>query len=285
MENEEKFSDNEEEHLRIENELLRLKLMAQFGNDFQMHSEHEIPPEVENKFLKNVIAVEDQFASGDHTAISIFEKIGKPPFTLLENISSKQLETELKRLKKLLQQNNIAIHFEYGPYSNEAVYKYITERVFQKEVEKDIFHGMIWNFIYEEDFPNNEEAIKKNTHLFFEDWLFMKFNEYSGQMASEFLSANGSNLTRNEVYEKIKLFSDCFVAFNNDGYNIDNIKVDGQPDGSFMGFSEGMYKYDAQLENGEYMHFEGPFKLYQRREIDETYWRIFHFVIPGFNQL
>ena len=90
------------------------------------------------------------------------------------------------------------------------------DREKKKEKEKDKEKPK--KEVTEEDKKKAEEAIKKNTHLFFEDWLFMKFNEYSGQMASEFLSANGSNLTRNEVYEKITAHSltiDVHIDFAN----------------------------------------------------------------------
>ncbi|RYD70282.1 MAG: hypothetical protein EOP53_25700, partial [Sphingobacteriales bacterium] len=67
MKNEEKFSDNEEENLRIENELLRLKMSAQFGDAFKMESMHDVPPEIENKFLQNIMEFEEQFNSAGST--------------------------------------------------------------------------------------------------------------------------------------------------------------------------------------------------------------------------
>jgi hypothetical protein len=41
---EEKFSDDENENLRIENELLRIKLKAEYGDAFQMESNENLPP-------------------------------------------------------------------------------------------------------------------------------------------------------------------------------------------------------------------------------------------------
>ena len=49
---------------------------------------------------------------------------------------------------------------------------------------------------------------------------------------------------------------------------------------SGFGFTEGMIKYDAVMENAEIIHYEGPYKLYMQR-IDK-YWDIFYFIMPGF---
>ena len=47
-----------------------------------------------------------------------------------------------------------------------------------------------------------------------------------------------------------------------------------------MGHAEGIFRYDAEIENGETIHFEDAFKLYMINE--GGYWRIFYFVFPGF---
>ena len=59
MENEERFSEDRDEDLRIENELLRLKLTAQFGEAFEFDKTDDLPPAIENQFLKNVLAFEE----------------------------------------------------------------------------------------------------------------------------------------------------------------------------------------------------------------------------------
>ena len=53
---EEKLSDDPEENLRMENELLKLKLQAQFGAS--PGTSEGLPPGIENEFLKNVYAFE-----------------------------------------------------------------------------------------------------------------------------------------------------------------------------------------------------------------------------------
>jgi len=51
--------NNHEEQLRFENELEKLKLSATHGAKF--FTGENVPPEVENEWLKNIIEFEDQF--------------------------------------------------------------------------------------------------------------------------------------------------------------------------------------------------------------------------------
>ncbi|MFZ1262205.1 MAG: hypothetical protein WAT34_01750 [Chitinophagaceae bacterium] len=41
-----------------------------------------------------------------------------------------------------------------------------------------------------------------------------------------------------------------------------------------------MFSYDAEIERGETLHMEGPFKLYMIN--DTGRWQIFYFIFPGF---
>ena len=50
---EEKFSDDADENLRLQNEFLKLKMMAESGAYFG--GSGNLPPEIENQFLNNII--------------------------------------------------------------------------------------------------------------------------------------------------------------------------------------------------------------------------------------
>ena len=52
---------NEEEKLKAENDFLKMKLMLEQGGHFGGDGETPLPAEVENEFLKNVMAFEKQF--------------------------------------------------------------------------------------------------------------------------------------------------------------------------------------------------------------------------------
>ncbi|MEO6229792.1 MAG: hypothetical protein ABJB11_03280 [Ferruginibacter sp.] len=279
MEMEENFSNNTEEQLRIENEILKNKLKAQFGDAFHMESQSGLPPDIENKFLKSVMAFEDEYARSTNT--TVYERIGSPAVQSLDKISGTEIKVAVKNLITLLAANDIVLHINDGPYPNETIYRFITEELFAQQVEDKPVAGMGSNFIYEEFHPNHKADITKRTHTFLFHWFTREFNEYCTELSWDCISHEGEHLTREDIIAKMKIFFDAFEAFDEDGYNIDAVSFDIQDAGlPALGFAEGMLKYDAVMDNGEIIHYNGPYKLYM--QLEDNWWSIFYFVMPGF---
>ena len=278
MSQEEKFSNDETENLRIENELLRIQLTAQYGDAFHMETNADLPPDIENQFLKNILAFEENAENAELT--TVFQKIGKPSYKSIDELSPAEIGIELNRITAIMEEHHVGLDICDGPYPDEEIYKFITEELFAHEIEVNPVFGMGWNFIYEEFHPNSKVEITKNTHEFFAHWQNKNFDEYSTELDDHLITAEGKEMEREELYKLLNHFFESFERFDKDGYNIDFIDVKEQEDKTAMGFSEGMYKYDAIMENGETIHFEGPYKLYMRRM--DNYWSIFYFVMPGF---
>lgn len=279
MEQHEEFSDDAQKNLQIENEILRIKLKAQYGDAFFMAGNAAMPPEIENQFLKNILAFEDEHANTDYT--TVYERIGKPTFKPAENLSKPQLADAIKKINTLLQKNDITLHIHDGPYPDEIIYKFITEELFAHEIEKKPIAGMGANYIYEKFHPNHKADILKRTHTFLHHWFKRDFNEYCTELSWHCATTDGQKLSREDIISKMNIFFEAFSEFKDDGYNIDNTNFslnDENPTG--MGFAEGMLKYDAIMENGEKIHYEGPYKLYM--EMEDNWWSIFNFVMPGF---
>ena len=278
MEKDEPFSDDPLENLRIENDFLKLKLKAQFGDAFFMDSNADLPPEIENQFLKNMMAFEDAHANAEYT--TVYESIGRPDYKPADQLNDEETAVELERITAIMAKHQIALDICDGPYADEVIYKFITEELFVHEIEKTPLFGGGWHFIYEEFHPNDKADIEKNTHEFLRHWFTRDFNEFSSELGYHFITANGRQLDRQAFMEKIKPFFDAFTEFKDDGYNIDEIKFELHDEGRGMGHAEGMLTYDAVMENGEIIHYEGPYKLYMSRE--DKWWTIFYFVMPGF---
>jgi len=279
MDNNEKFSDDPQEHFRIENEILKIKLKAQYGDAFFMQSNESMPPEMENQFLKNIIAFEDAHANAEQT--TVYEKIGKPAYRSVEELDAVAITDALKRITGIMQEQGIALDITDGPYDDAVIYKFITEELFPHEIDKVSVFGGTWNFIYEEFHPNDKAEIERNTHEFLGHWFSRHFDEYSGEVSNEIITADGKIFSYKELLEKLQPFFESFTAFNDDAYNIDEIKFELDDTERGLGHAEGMLKYDAVMENGEVIHYEGPYKLYMQRQ--DKWWTIFYFVMPGFS--
>jgi len=278
MEEEEKFSEDPIENMKLENEFLKIKLQAQYGDGFFMKGDAALPPEIENQFLKNMIAFEDNSKNAELT--TVYEKIGSPAFKKVNELEKEEVATALESITVAMQEHGVSLDICDGPYPDEVIYTFITEELFGLEIEKESMFGGGWHFIYEEFYPNDKVDIEKNTHEFLKHWFTRDFDEYSSELAYHFITADGNEIDRKVFFEKLNMFFESFTAFKNDGYNIDEIKFELYDKESGMGHAEGKLKYDAIMENGEMIHYEGPYKLYMHRE--DKYWSIMYFVMPGF---
>ena len=279
MEQEDKFSEDPQENLRIENELMKIKLKAQYGDAFQMDSSEALPPDIENQFLRNILAFEESYNKGDF--VTVYDRIGKPDYKSVEEQEATELKESVQQLLELLNQHQINLDFSYGPYDDATVYRFITEELFNQEVEKDPVDGMIMGYIYEEFHPNHKASIEHCTHQFLKEWFTRSFADNEFILSQDIITADGIQMQRNKLLDKLRFFFDAFKNFADDAYTIDNASFELQPEVERgMGFAEGMLKYDAEIDNSELIHFEGPYKIYLQMEYNE--WSVFYFVMPGF---
>ncbi len=68
------FSSDPQENLRIENEILRLRVKAELGGAYE--GSEDLPPEVENEFLKSILSFEHAYANSKKVKIAAL--IGNP---------------------------------------------------------------------------------------------------------------------------------------------------------------------------------------------------------------
>lgn len=280
MQDEEKFSDDPAENMRMENEFLKMKLKAQYGDAFHMESNAGLSPEIENEFLKRMIAFEDSHA--DAVVSTVYECIGRPAYKSAEELNDIEIMVELQRINAVLNEHNIALDICDGPYPDRLIYTFITEELFSEEAKNTGDKEMRYRFIYEEFHPNHKAEITKRTHEFLNHWFTCSFDEYATELSGQIVIPDGRQMDKEEVLEKLRLFFDAFQGFKNDGYTIDEVSFEINPETFIgLGFAEGMLKYDALLEKGEQVHYQGPYKLYMQME--NNYWDIFCFIMPGFN--
>ncbi len=274
--NEEKFSDDPEENLRIENEILKIKMQAESGAYFSENTNADLTPDIENAFLRNVQQFEEAWK--DVKSVKVFDMIGKPDFKKADELLPGEIENELEKLFTILNKHDINLEV-LGKYDPLIIYRFITEELFKHETDDVQMPGMTKNFIYEEFHPNYKMDIEEKTNFFLSHWFEKSFTEYSWELGDPFILFDGSVLTKEEVLKKINDFFNCFKSFFECKYFIADIAFQlNQEKG--MGHAEGGVSYKAEMENGEVVTFEGPFKLYMSNEYGS--WSIFYFIFPGF---
>ena len=125
MQEDEKFSDDPVENIKLENEFLKIKLKAQYGDAFHMESNADIPTEIENQFLKNMMAFEDAHARAEFT--TVYECIGKPAYRPAEELNDIEVAAALERMTAILEEYNMDLDICDGPYPDRLIYSFITE--------------------------------------------------------------------------------------------------------------------------------------------------------------
>ena len=276
-EREENFSDDPKENLRIENEILKLKMQAESGAYFSENTNADLPPEIENEFLRHVQQFENAWK--DVKVTKVYDLAGKPEFKKADELLPNEIEKELEKLFALLNNHNINLDV-LGKYEPLTIYRFITEELFEHETDDMQMPGMTTNFIYEEFHPNHTMGIEEKTKYFLGHWFEKNFNEYSWELNDPFILFDGTVISKQEVINKMNNFFNCYTLFSECKYAIADIRFQLSDKEKGMGHAEGAVSYKAEMENGEVVHFEGPFKLYMSNEYGS--WGIFYFIFPGF---
>jgi hypothetical protein len=173
MENNDDFEDlSDKEKLHAENELLKLKLQAEFG----MNSlETNLNSQTENQWLNNIYSFEQQFA--ERKQCKLYDFINCPSYIKTDVLSDEQITVELKKVLEVLQLHNIFLD-TICDYDDNVIYQFITEELFEEEIDDIRIDGMMHHFIYEEFHPNHDYDLRKNATQFIELLLPKKWDSY-----------------------------------------------------------------------------------------------------------
>ncbi len=208
------------EELSTENELLKLKMMAEFGGDFM--GGEDLPPDIENQFLKQVMSFHKLHDSSKTT--TVYKYIGEPEYNHVNDLSDKEVVKELKALLKLMDKKGVALS-ALPETPKREVYRFITEELFKHEIEDVKVRGWVNQFVYEEFYPNPDydirsaaslclQSIFNKGHVFFED-------HYSEEMKDHL----GLSMEVEELREKIEAFWSKFNNVKLNQYDVDKLEI------------------------------------------------------------
>jgi len=203
----EPLSDDPEENLRLENELLKIKMQAESGAFFG--GSGSLPPEIENAFLQNIQAFEAAWQ--DSKPQKVYDLLGQPDFKMADSLQPEEVSPALEKMHELLAEHNMALDVQ-GEYDPIVIYRFITEELFEHETDGMSFPGMTSHYIYEEFHPNHTINIERAANDFFDHWFGRQFNEYSTELASVFVLPDGTQLTKKEAIGKFDQFF-CLLHF------------------------------------------------------------------------
>ena len=209
------------EELGTENVLMKLKMMAEFGGDFV--GSDDIPPDVENQFLKQIINFHKQHESSGLT--TVYKFIGEPEYNHVNDMNDKEIVKELKRLTKLMDKNGVSLSV-LAETPKREVYRFITEELFKHEIENVRVKGWVNQFIYEEFHPNPEYDVR-NSIFYCVQTIFNKGTAiYEEHFSEEMKDKLGLSLDLEDFKEKIESFWSNFHNVKLDQYDVAKVDID-----------------------------------------------------------
>lgn len=261
--------------LRLENDILKLTLEAEFGAEFGVTA--DIPPEIENRFLQDILSIERQ--SGQEPARSVFELLGKPAVPSIETLTNAEIQTELDRLYQLLENADITLVVLHD-YSPAVLYRFITDELFAELVDPCKIPGMLTVFVYENYHPNHQKDLEDLTHEFLQGWKNLHWQDLEQLIFYYAVLPDGHVYNESDYLDKIRNQASQYQCIDGFDYHLKHIHFEWTPASQGLAFTEGWVSYHATLQNGETRKFDQPFKCYFSNT--DGFWRISFFYLPGF---
>lgn len=267
---------NNEERIRAENNVLKMKLMLEKGAKFHEQKE-ELPAEIEHEFLKHVIAFEKQME--EHKTVLVAEKLGNPVhFPPVGEIPEEEIGKAWHDLDKHMRNHGICLDVCSPNISVRELYRFTTEELFKREMDDFSLPGMMYCFIYDEFYPdpvyeNGRAAVDTIRNIL-------------SPVALECLPhLRRRNLRLNE---KLPLLEEEFRWYVNQfkqAYDrIDKPELDQMECtvNDHYSTARGTYRFRASLQT-EYVVLQGNWLVELEFDNDLGYWYIFNVQVEGIN--
>ncbi len=270
---------NDEDRLKAENDFLKMKLMLEHGAQFDEMENNELPAEIENEFLNNIIAFEKQFEQ--KKIVKVYDKIGKPRhFKPVNEIADDEIGNAWAELKDHLNKFSINLGVCSPNISVRELYRFTTEELFEHEMDDMDLPGWTTNFTYDEFHPDlvydNSRMVEADLFgdIFCKEDLFYEINYDKKEIIfNSKLYENRESFIKminrfKSLFDKIRLIN-CTVA-----------KCEVKEKNCVV---EGSYRASAKTGTDK-LNYEGGFTV-ELILSDMDYWYFKKIQIDGFNPL
>lgn len=273
MENEIDPLLNRDDELHAENNLLKLKLGLEYG--MEMTEVSPLSPDVENHWLKSVYAWESAYKNAKR--VKLYDYIGRPAFPKWDSLTPEQVSRELERIHTIMENNSVHLS-SICKYDDTTIYKFITEELFEHEMDDMRVLGMTCHFTYEEFHPNHDYEIRERAADFVRKIFRKQWNqEYDGIILSDKIFFSGATYDRKGISTIVSTFQDAHSSLRLHKFDTHDVVI--EPDyvkASVIADLSAMGK----MKDGEKVRYIGACSFKLEREYD--YWQISDFSIPGF---
>ncbi len=218
---------NHQEALKVENEVIKMKLMLEHGAEFQYGDRAgELSPETEHEFLNYIMDFEQQEAIAKE--VTVFEVLGSPQhFLKEEQVPEEKMKEMLQELLGYMKSRGIELTVFSPNVRTRDIYRFVTTELFGHRMLHMNMPGMVTCFIYDEfhpDYPyeNSRTAINECLKEIFNpgdlQWTFqyeqtIDLNQYQGLTIDAFKTRVNAFKKNYDHIEPQKLeILDCMIS-------------------------------------------------------------------------
>jgi len=265
---------------KIDNELKKRDLTKKYGASFSNIND-DLSPEIENIWLNNIEEFEKQYEKAKLT--TVWEYIGKPEYRKITEINESEISPRLNELFDLLDKNNISLD-TICDVEEKELYRFITDELFEHEMDDMRIPGMTSCFIYEEFHPNAKNEIERAIDYFFR-MTMAKMKNIGGEGydllyidEQNFCDIDGNTIDKEKVIKSINTFLDSFDSLSIVTYDVKSLAINKEEEDACVDFHI-CYRgvFDGTAQYVEYKG-DGSFKLHPS---EYGGWSIYQIDMPG----
>lgn len=266
---------NNDEKLKAENEFLKMKMMLEQGAVFG-GGDQPLPASLENEFLNHVMAFEQQAANPKY--IKLYDKIKRPThFKPVLEIGDNEIEKAWDELAAHLHKYGVMVDVCSPNISTRELYRFVTEELFEYEMNDMNLPCMMSSFIYDEFYP---DPYYDNTRVATEECINYILEKDPLEWTHNF---HHNNLQLNQhsllTQEDLKTIVNRYKATYDDIEVMEIKETDCTVDGDISNVSG---SYIIKVTTGRHtISLSGNWMVKFERDTDLGYWFIIAVSISG----
>ncbi|MBI3219094.1 MAG: hypothetical protein HYZ44_06260 [Bacteroidetes bacterium] len=261
-----------EDELKAENELLKLKLELEHG--MQGHLSEGLNPNMENQWLNYIYNFEKLHK--ETPRVKVYDFIGRPNFVPIQSLPENEISDALEALENVIQAKGIQLDC-LCDYSPATIYQFITEELFEHEMDGIRMEGMVTHFTYEEFHPNHGYDIDRLVTDFITSLFTKKWDDkFDGMSLASQITFNGAQHDQATMNGIILTFQEAHPFVSLDHLTVEEIKFDAE---NGTGTAKATIVYTIQ-QNPDQVAGSCAFQVV----MEYGYWCLTSIEIPGFGK-